>query len=204
MTTKPAPDARTITIPEIRLLRVAVTIEGMTPLITHRFGELAQGKIETKQQKGAKLAREARDPQAEFKDALYFTDDGRYGFPASGIKKALVHAGGRFADEKMTELRGILNVQGGILPIRSPEPTMRKDVIRLPSKAGDMRYRPQFWPWEIDVPVVFNAGMMSVDQLVNLFSIAGFSVGIGDWRPETNGIFGQFQIKGDVREESLR
>lgn len=189
---------KVIEIPAIKLEEMKVTINGQTPLIVHRFGEMARRQIEDKQQKKAKTAKEARDPEAEFRDALYIIDEekGVYGFPAAGIKKALVHAGGRFADEQMTRLRGALNVMGDLLVINGSEPKMRSDTVKLNGgKVSSIAYRPMFDPWEIEVPVVFNASMMSESQVLNLFQIAGFAIGLGDWRPEKNGTFGQFSIK---------
>ena len=185
---------QTITIPEITLQQMIVSIVGTTPLLTNRFSEASISAIEDKQQKKAKLAKEARDPEAEFRAALHPIAPGIYGFPAVGIKKALVAAGGRFADEKMTHLRGALNVMGDLIPIIGPEPTMRRDTIRLQGSKSSMAYRPQFAPWAMDVPITFNAGIIGQAQILNLFQIAGFAVGIGAWRPESNGTFGQFTI----------
>ena len=42
--------------------------------------------------------------------------------------------------------------------------------------------------------VKFNAALLSAEQVVNLFQTAGFAVGIGDWRPERNGLFGRFHV----------
>jgi len=186
---------RVIEIPEIKLRRMVVSIEGQTPLLTNRFGEKARQKIEDKQQKKAKLAREARDPEEEFHDACHVIRAGVYGFPAVGIKKALVLAGGRFADEKMTHLRGVINIMGDLIEIRGPAPTMRSDTVRLQSGVTSIAYRPQFQPWEMEIPVVFNASIISESQILNLFQIAGFAVGIGCWRPECNGVYGQFTLK---------
>jgi hypothetical protein len=188
---------KTIEIPEISLSRLVVTIVGQTPLITHRFGERARKAIEDKQQHAARMAKPPREPEADFQDALYALDEDRYGFPASGIKKALVCAGGRFADETMTIIRGVVNIPGDLLAIRAPAPTMRSDTVRVDGgRVASIAYRPQFWPWEIDVPIVFNANLLSEAQLMNLVQLAGFSIGIGDWRPEKSGTFGTFTIKG--------
>lgn len=188
---------KVIEIPQIKLQRMNVIIQGQTPLITHRFGEKARRQIEDKQQKTAKTAKEARIPEEEFKDALYAIDEvaGKYGFPAAGIKKSLVCAGGRFADEKMTILRGILNVLGDLLEIKGPPPVMRSDPAVIGNGVKTITYRPMFMPWEITIPVIFNATMITEAQVLNLFQIAGFAIGIGDWRPEKNGTFGQFAIK---------
>ena len=120
-----ATSAKVIEIPEIQLGRLLVTLDGATPLITHRFGERARKAIEDKQQGAPRTAKPPRDPEAELRDALYVLGAERYGFPAAGIKKALVAAGGRFADEQMTVLRGVVNVLGDLLEIRAPPPRMR-------------------------------------------------------------------------------
>jgi hypothetical protein len=189
-----------IEIPAIKLARVTVSVKGETPLITNRFGENARKLIEDKQQKKARGAREARVPEEEFKDAMHLIsgEHGKpgavYGFPASGIKKALVVAGGRFADEKMTHLRGIINIMADFIEIKGPPPTMRSDTIRLRNGVSSIAYRPQFMPWAMDIPVVYNADLIGEAQIFNLFQIAGFSVGIGCWRPESNGTNGQFTL----------
>jgi hypothetical protein len=71
---------------------------------------------------------------------------------------------------------------------------MRRDPVRLASGVTSLTYRPQFFPWKMDIPVMYNAAIISQEQVVNLFQMAGFSVGLGDWRVDKNGTFGQFKI----------
>jgi len=189
---------RTIEIPAINLAKMTVSIVGQTPLLTNRFGERTMEVIEAKQQKKAKAPKEARNPQQEFEDACHLIRPGVYGFPAGGIKKALVVAGGRFADEKMTHLRGILNPVGDLIEISAPPPTMRKDAVRLQGGITSIAYRPQFMPWSMEIPIIYNASLIGEAQILNLFQIAGFAVGIGAWRPESNGVFGQFTLADSV------
>jgi hypothetical protein len=185
---------RTIEIPEIRLHTMMVGIIGQTALLTNRFGEKARQKMEDKQQRKAKGAREPRNPQEEFEDACHMIDKKTYGFPAVGIKKALVVAGGRFADEKMTHLRGVINIMGDLIEIKAKPPKMRSDTVRLQGGVTSIVYRPMFMPWAMEIPIRFNASIIGEAQILNLFQIAGFSVGIGGWRPECNGTFGTFTI----------
>jgi hypothetical protein len=42
--------------------------------------------------------------------------------------------------------------------------------------------------------VKHNANVMSAEQILNLFSTAGFAVGVGEWRPERDGQFGRFHV----------
>lgn len=191
--------SKTIEIPSLDLAEIIVTIQGITPLITHRFGERAKLELEATQQHKAKVKKPPRDPEAEFRDSLYVMAQAngnppRYGFPAGGIKKAMMLAGYRFAGEAMTELRGVLTIPGELLEIRSPGPRMRSDLVKLSGKTSSISYRPEFMPWEIDVPITHNRQMVGQDQVLNLVRLAGMSVGIGDWRVDKSGTFGQFRI----------
>ena len=47
-----------------------------------------------------------------------------------------------------------------------------------------LAYRPMFQNWSMPIDVVYNANIISQEQVVNLFQVAGFAVGIGSWRPE--------------------
>jgi len=191
---------RTIEIPEIRIGRLVVNIIGTAPLITNRFSGKAITIIENKQQKKAKSVKEARNPQVEMTEKLHVIDAKKniYGYPSIGIKKALVYSGGRFADEKMTHLRGTINIPGDLIQIIAPEPKMRTDTVRLQGGITSIAYRPQFWPWEMEIPVEFNSLIIGEAQILNLFQIVGFANGLGAWRPELNGTMGTFVLKNTV------
>ena len=95
------------------------------------------------------------------------------------------------------ELRGVINIFGDLLAIEAPAPRMRSDRVRIDGgRTSSIAYRPEFWPWTMTVPIVFNATLLTEAQLLNLVQLAGFAIGIGDWRPEKGGTFGQFTIGG--------
>jgi hypothetical protein len=203
------PKAKDITIPETRVRRLTVRIEGQSPLITHRFGESAMDKIIHKQAGGAKVTPGVRDPDRDARECLYLFDEaGRFdlpwselqcGFPAPGLKKALVSAAIRGSDLKGTEVRAGLSVEADLLRIVSAEPpTIRTDHVVLPRTGGGIAYRPQFWPWSMDVPLAVVTDVMSVEQVLHLLSLAGVTVGIGDWRAEKSGTFGSFRLTAAV------
>lgn len=71
---------------------------------------------------------------------------------------------------------------------------MREDMVRLPSRVADIRYRGQFRDWSATVPLRVNTSVLSLEQIANLFVVAGFAVGVGEWRPERNGQYGTFEV----------
>lgn len=178
----------------LELGRMNITVVGITSLITNRFSPEVQKGIEDGQQGAAKRGKKPKDPQAIFQRAIHRTDDGQPGVLAVAFKKAIVRAA-KSCDIPMTDARGYFQVLGTILPIRGSEPVMRADRVRLRGGALDIAYRPGYEKWEVDLEIVFNARTTSAEQLLNLVEVAGFGVGVGCWRPETDGNHGMFMVK---------
>lgn len=188
-------EPRQVAIPQLRKITMDARIEGITPLIVHRFGEKALGKVEESQRGGARVKKEPRDPEADFQQALYKLPGGGYGFPSMGVKKAMVLAGQRFAEERGTELYGAITIPGEFLTIESPLPPKRRaDRVVLQGKTLDISYRPEFMPWSMVVRLVYFENMISTERVVNLLRVAGTCVGIGNWRVDKKGIFGTWEV----------
>src|SRR5512135_291906 len=58
-------------VPPMRITRMVLKVKGISPLITHAWGEKAKKQMREKQQKLAKSAKEAKDPKADFEAAKY-------------------------------------------------------------------------------------------------------------------------------------
>jgi len=187
----------TATIPKPAIKKMTFTIVGDTPYISHNWSEKATRMMEEKQQKKARQAKEARNPEEDFKSSIYYTEDGKYGVPAIHFKRAAVDAV-RFIDGlRMTEARGAFFAMGDILPLRCSDPHMRTDHVRNSSGVADLRYRAQFDTWEVDITVRFNSSFITEEQIINLFDMAGFAIGLGERRPaqKVSDQFGMFHIK---------
>ena len=73
--------------------------------------------------------------------------------------------------------------------------------MRLSVSSTDLRYRPEYRNWEASFVVEYNPDLIRPEDIVNLLNLAGFGVGIGEWRPQRNGDFGRFEVKGEVVDE---
>ena len=176
--------------PDIRAIEIR--IRGTAPLICHKWSDKAKKEMLARSTKKADKGRPAKDPEQEYRDSLYVMPDGSYGFPAIAFKAAMVRAG-KYVNLPMTFTRGAFHINGDLIKIIGT-PHMREDMVRIPMGGADNRFRGEFTEWEVDLPIVYFATAISAEQLVNLLMIAGFSVGIGEWRPEKDGQYGTFTI----------
>lgn len=186
--------AQQITLPALRIETITLMLIGDSPLIVHAWSEKAKRQMLDKQMKKATQAKEAKDPQADYEACFYRTETGGYGFPAIGVKAAMVSAC-RFLDMKMTEARGAFHIDAEMLAVIG-EPRMREDMVRVGMGTADIRYRPEFIAWRVPVTIKFNSAVVSAEQIANLLNTAGFAIGIGEWRPEKNGSNGRFHVGG--------
>jgi len=59
----------------------------------------------------------------------------------------------------------------------------------------DLRYRAEFKSWRTELAITYNTNSISVEQIVNLFRLSGYAIGVGDWRPAKDGPFGTFHVE---------
>jgi hypothetical protein len=183
----------------ISIKNIRLTLIGTSPLICHKFSDRMQDAMLAKQMKTAtgKVGREAKIPQRDYEESLYVLKDGRYGFPISGFKNAAVDACSFMEGTKKTVMRGAFHIvdEHEGLAVIVGTPHMRKDNVRVGMGTADIRYRGEFpTGWKTTLVIRMNENAVSVPQLAQLFNAAGFGVGVGDWRPQKDGSYGQFEV----------
>lgn len=206
-----------IEIKAIDSKKVNIKIVGDTPLIVHAWSEKAKRMMLEAQMKKTKTkAREARDPFDDFINSMYWLTEkpesteeafqnavkagAKWGFPVMSIKMAGNAAAYRNGWVKnQMQLRGSYFLRanyGDLAEILNSKPIMREDMVRIGIGTSDLRYRAEFRDWSMDVELEYNAcGEMTLDQIVNVINAGGYSVGIGEWRPEKDGDFGRFHVE---------
>lgn len=174
-----------IIIERPKIYNTEVTIKGITSLICNRRTE---DKIKKQ------LKKKTYDDEEEFKNCLYPKINGHYGFPASAITKAVVSIAKTHAPGvNKTQVRGSFFIPVDYLEIEG-KPTLRSDVVLVKGSAI-RRVRAEFKSWKMKIPIEGDEnGVLSLEQIINLIAIAGDKCGIGDWRPEKNGIHGRFIV----------
>lgn len=204
--------------------KVPIRIVGITPLIVHSWSEKAKKEMLDKQMKKTVTeARKAKDPFDDFMQSLYWLTErpmdstpeafqkaiengAKFGFKVSAVKMAANSAayrsgwvknqmglrGAYFLESEYGEFFEIKDVTTG----KSCIPQMREDSVKVGNGSADLRYRGEFVHWYADLTLCFDSsGEFSLEQLINCINKGGYSVGIGEWRPEKDGEFGRFSLQ---------
>lgn len=199
MKTKPEQESSQIIIAKLELGYLKVTVENMpdSTLIVHRLDPKTVEKF-TDKEFGRKSTRELRNLDDEYNKCFHYTKDKKYGFPASGFFGAMLDAAVA-CDIPKTELKRAVRIIGDIYEIKYKKLNRRIDN---PRRAGinstpDERHRPEFVDWEIEILIQYDKNLISAEQIINLLNRAGFSSGLGDWRPSApkSGTHGMFRVK---------
>lgn len=188
-----AEEVAALSIPKIAIHKMHIKLIGDSALISHAWSDKAKAMMLGKQMGKAKAKKEPKDPEQDYQDSLYPHPDGGYGFPAVAFKAAAVRASTSTDGVKMTEARAAFHVDCELVPIDG-EPTPREDMVRIGMGTADIRYRGEFKEWSVVLPIAYNANALTPEQIVHLFNLAGFGVGVGEWRPQKNGQYGRFHV----------
>jgi hypothetical protein len=197
-------DPAEIHIPQLVIKTISVRIIGMSELIMHNFSQKSKEQMAAKQQKKAQTARAAKNPVENYGRSFYLTKSGHPCMPSTAFKAAMVASIRQVAGMTMKGDSGAFHIRGSFVDVFGT-PRMREDMARNQTGVADIRYRAGFPKWCCEVTIDYNANAISTEQLVNLVNVAGFGVGIGDWRPGSrsnySGNFGRFVLVSGSNEK---
>ncbi len=205
-----------IEIPALQQGEIILRLIGDRPLMVNNKFAVAQALAEDYGGIGGKTAAVKRakpTPEQMYINAFYVLPDskypaphpkGRYGVPASGLRKCFctaIRATG-ITDNTLVGLIAksfsVLADCGGLCLIHGDfEKDIRFASIGQGAKVmPDMRYRPIWKKWEIHVKVLYNCKVLSPEQMVNLAMHAGQYVGLCEMRAEKKqGECGGFTVR---------
>lgn len=213
MAVKKTENVAAVVIPAIDIKHATIKVVGDSPLIMHAWSDKAKQMILDKQMKKAKSkGHDAKNPVEDFINSMYwlegkpseYTEEAfaaaikggaRFGFPSTAFKASAVAAAYRAGVFKnMVTPNGAFHIDSEMVEIFGV-PHMREDMVRIALGGTDIRFRGQFDDWSATFDVKYNAGVLSLEQVVNMFSLGGFACGLGEWRPEKGGQYGMFHVE---------
>lgn len=187
----------------VRVERGSVTfaVLGRSPLICNAMS--AKAKQELLLPKGRKNAAEKasslkHDPLQEFRSSMYVArnDDAptRIVMKATAFKGALMSAALDLPGSTKSQIGRLAYVVGDEVPIYGT-PQLMMSVTRSAdmNKTPDVRTRAILPEWACYVTIEYITPILRDSAIINLFTAAGMTQGIGDWRVQKgSGNYGQF------------
>jgi len=184
-------------LPTVERRRIAVRLNGETPLIVHRFEEKAITEMLAKQ-RGLPFERQKKNPHQDFEASKYKNIKEQDCVPVMTVKKAMIEASTFSDDMTKKQSRGGFMIIGEYAPLDYGEVRMRTDMVRLSGigRTPDIRFRAEYIDWSVDIVIEFNPRLITPDQLMYLLREAGSSIGICEWRTQKDGNYGSFSVEG--------
>lgn len=179
---------KSIELKGFSIKRIIIPISGISPLIVHAWSRKSIQMIQDKQAgKASNRKHELRNPEEEWLAARHISSQGWEGFPASGFKGAMIR-GGKAIGMIMADLRGCIFVVADdpitqLVRINGAS-TMNTAMVRVGMGVADVRYRPEYVNWNVNLCIEYNEGQISLEQVHQLVVSGGYGCGIGEMRPE--------------------
>lgn len=196
----------------MKLHQMTFKIEGITPLLIHAMSAPTKRSIlesmqpgKNKKIKGA--PKPDKNPEQEYNNSFYELDgnikapEGVHVFPILAVKAGCVTSL-TFSNQKLSKpaARQMMFIlpdkqYGSVTKIHSDSgPRMNVAKVRIGMGKTDIRYRPEFVSWGMELTMKFNPYHISAEQVLELLDTAGLTVGIGEWRPEKGGSNGTYMV----------
>lgn len=168
-------------------------LRGTSPLVINRFSAKAiQQMMETQAAGGAAKARKRRDPkdfEGLYEDAKHVSIEGWEGIHAAAFRCALISAC-RSCGVVMTRMKQAVFVRHQGLDRVDSCPLVRihgeaeRNISPTRNATGviDLRSRPMYRDWAVDLELEYDGGMIDLSSVANLLVRAGRQVGVGEGR----------------------
>lgn len=183
--------------------KLEVRIEGIVPLLMHN-GQLAdplnRWAKEMKRISGKRSKTDADFEELarlEWYGSLYLKD-GQPCLPGMNVEKVLIEAARKRRQGKLAEAGIFVDADAPLIydGPKDLDELWNDERYRLTAgvriqRNKVMRTRPKFDEWAADILIEFDDEQLNEQDVLELLTVAGRTVGLGDWRPK----YGRFVIK---------
>lgn len=179
--------------------RFKVTIGFTTPYLQHRMDDV---KLEDWEKNRKQIIE--RDDVAK-PDALradyhsYFDDDGYY-MPADHLRGSLINAGGMVKSKVGNARKSMKNIVAASFMVPNDiridkwDGIDKRSAVNKHIKARIMVIRPKWNGLKVSFDLLVNNDTITRETILEIVQDAGQYIGVGSYRPEHNGMFGQFEV----------
>lgn len=181
---------------------IKVKIQGRTPLLVHAFNDAAAEAATN----GTRLTtqKDYGTPREQCEAVLYRSANTREPIiPQPNLLRCVIDAGKfhKAGRSKVTTQKSSL-IPAAVSLDEVEYPILHKDdwkvdtrAVRIPATGGRiLRHRPCFDDWALEFEIELDEEMMTEKTLRSIVDDAGRKIGLGDFRPDTKGPFGKFDV----------
>ena len=181
-----------------RILKVQVESIPTSTFISHKL-DAATVDAFTMRETGEAGKKQLRDFDKEYESCFYYTENKKYGIPVGAFVGAILDTCVAL-DIPKTKVKRAVRLLGDIIEIKYKKINHRIDNPRRSGRNStpDVRHRPEFVDWSVELIIQYDEEQVTPEQIINLINSAGFTSGIGDWRPsspKSSGTHGMFRVK---------
>lgn len=132
-------------------------------------------------------------------DTVYKLPNGKLYQPAESIRQSMIEAGKAFKKGRKsltTLVAGFVMVEPEAIVHKNQEWVNDRRSVVIPATGGRvMRNRAKLSEWELEFDLkCLDDEVLSKGDLHDVLEYAGKYLGIGDYRPQTKGMFGKFIV----------
>lgn len=180
-----------------------VTITSVTPYMQHRMNDNA---LKESEKRAGKLAGrpDVNEEDVTRANAVVYRDkdSGKCYIPNSHIKGALIAAGSFVKSKVGARSKSLKQTVAGMFFV-GPEKIFLPDfdevdirsAVNQKIKARIIVVRPRWNTWEVTFSLKVDEDSISMETVKDIIGYAGGYIGIGSFRPTSNGEFGRFELK---------
>jgi hypothetical protein len=176
--------------------RIRVTVDGITPLLTHNPASMG---MSADAMKGGRIPL----PEVEAEAGTYRMPDGQCALKGESFRGANLGAAGAWRMKKSSARSRLahITVVEELIPLHRKDGTPISDYVidarrARVQKQGIIRHRPRFDDWSCTFTIEYDPLIVPDPKLiVDILQDAGSRIGVGDYRPASNGWFGRFGIR---------
>ena len=184
-----------IKLHKVETKEINLKIKGLTPYMPERQSANIADEYD-KKKSGQRVDKDTRSEAEKVEEKIHYNEKGEVCIPSSAFYNGMIEMAPYIEGLDKKKVMGSIRMLKNMIPITYKSKSIREDVGRSAgiTKAPRKIIRTQFIDWSCEVPIKYNVGLITPELIVNLLDLAGFQDGVGAWRPQKKGTFGQYEI----------
>lgn len=175
------------------MLKVKVKIEGMAPILFHRFPSEDFDEEGSKEGKKPKLSGTKLTREEQTEKSLYRNSEGKIYTPGEHLVGAMIKAGAKFKMKGRTTFKESMNAGVFVEPMKIVHDNQDyvsdwRPVVNRGSRVMCGRGRLEEWSLQFDLICIDDR--VGLNDLKAILTYAGNYIGIGAYRPR----YGRFEV----------